>query len=98
MLNDKSGKPLNMSVMANRLDLINRYNVSLGAPGPGAKRVQHEFINGLMPSEIVATFVAQCEAMIEARRPMVPRKNASHVDANHSRSMFLRLSNQEISR
>ena len=75
MGSDKQSARHDMSVLDNRLDLVNRYNYSVGDPGPQVAHVQREFLNGLMPHEVVGSFVAQCEAIIDARRSMVPRND-----------------------
>lgn len=59
-----------MSVYSNRMDLVRRYNLCVGTPGPEAQRVQNEFLNGFMAPLLVASFVAEYEVLIESRRPM----------------------------
>lgn len=59
-----------MTVRSNRLDLIRRYNLSVGTPGPEAQRVQNEFLNGSMAPPLVASFVAEYEVIIESRLSM----------------------------
>jgi hypothetical protein len=70
MPNDKQPDRADMSLMLNRLSLISRYNRCVGEPGPMVADVQRDFINGLMDSRIVPTFVAEYETIIESRRPM----------------------------
>jgi hypothetical protein len=79
MSENKQSVPQDMSVLQNRLSLVNRYNQALGPAGPKVSQVQQDFINGLMKPGIVATFVKQCELMIEARRPMHPRRQDVYV-------------------
>jgi hypothetical protein len=59
-----------MRVDLNRLDLIRRYNLSVGTPGPEAQRVQNEFLNGSMAPLLVASFVTEYEVIIEPLLPM----------------------------
>jgi hypothetical protein len=79
MSEDKQPTPQDMSVLQNRLNLVNRYNQAIGPAGPKVSQVQQDFINGLMKPGIVATFVKQCEIMIEARRSMHPRQGKRYV-------------------
>ncbi len=74
---DAPREPQDMSVIANRLSLINRYNRSLGVPGPGADRLQVDFINGFMDPRKLVAFVAQCELIIESRWPMQPQSKVT---------------------
>jgi hypothetical protein len=67
MTEAKIPSPVDMSVLANRLSLIRRYNHALGKPGLQAWRVQCDFINGFMAPRVQDAFVAQCENMILAR-------------------------------
>jgi hypothetical protein len=80
MSEDKESAHEDMSVLQNRLRLVNRYNHAMGPAGPQVSRVQQDFINGLMKSYFVATFVKQCEMMIEARRSMHPRQAEAYID------------------
>lgn len=67
---DSPREPQDMSMLANRLSLVGRYNHSLGAPGPEAERVQREFIDGFMNPLLIPGFVVEYELMIESRWPM----------------------------
>ena len=54
------------AVLERRLDLINRYNETVGPPSPGVLQVQNDFIRDRMdPGELVA-FVQVCEGLITA--------------------------------
>lgn len=79
MSEDKQSAPQEMSVLQNRLNLVNRYNQAIGPAGPKVSQVQQDFINGLMKPGIVTTFVKQCEMMIEARRSMHPPQGEVYV-------------------
>lgn len=69
---DETNRPAreDMRVHSNRLDLICRYNLSVGTPGPEAQRVQNEFLNGSMAPLLVASFVAEYKVIIESRLRM----------------------------
>lgn len=57
-----------------RQNLVDRYNASVGEPGPAVTALQQQFLTGAMDAFLVKQFVTQCEAMIESRNPM--RRNA----------------------
>lgn len=67
---DKPRQPEDMSMRANRLSLVNRYNISLGAPEPAATRLQRKFIDGFMDPLHIPGFVVEYELIIESRWPM----------------------------
>lgn len=53
-----------MAILSNRLDLVNRYNKVVGAPGPAIRAVQREFVSALMSPERLRHYVQQCEYVI----------------------------------
>lgn len=61
---------MDMNLIENRQDLVNRYNAAVGTPGPLVRELQHHFLAGGMPSSRISHYVEQCEAMIEARMTM----------------------------
>jgi hypothetical protein len=54
------------AMLAPRMDLINRYNNAVGAPGPAVAHVHADFIKGNMDDEELAAFVIFCNELIKA--------------------------------
>lgn len=79
MNEDKQAALQDTSVLQNRLSLVSRYNKAMEPAGPNVSHVQQDFISGFMKPDFVATFVKQCELMIEARRAMRPRQREAYV-------------------
>jgi hypothetical protein len=64
---------MKMLFRENRLNLVERYNDSVGTPGPLTDQLQTNFINGLMDPALVKQYVEQCEAIIASRASMKQR-------------------------
>lgn len=64
MPNEFNPSPTDMSQMRNRLDLVNRYNKTVGPPGSAVRIIQQDFVNGLMMPERLKHYVQQCEYVI----------------------------------
>lgn len=67
---------MDMNLIENRQDLVDRYNEAIGVPGPMVKELQRHFLAGEMVSGRIPQYVWQCEAMIEARNSMSRRAYA----------------------
>lgn len=70
MDNDNTKPVPDMSFLLNRMSLVSRYNRCVGDPGPEARQVQLDFVNGVMDERLVPSFVAEYELIIESRQPM----------------------------
>lgn len=68
MLNKITLQIKDMTLVENRLDLINRYNAFVGEPGTQVTALQRSFLTGLMDQGRQIQYVLQCEYMIAARQ------------------------------
>lgn len=67
---------MDMNLIENRKDLVDRYNEAVGVPGPMVRELQRGFLAGEMVLDRIPQYVDQCEAMIEARKSMTRRAHA----------------------
>lgn len=67
---------MDTNLIENRQDLVNKYNASVGEPGPLVTELQCRFLTGDMDPSLVKQYVAQCEVMIESRDSLRRRASA----------------------
>lgn len=70
MDDDNTNSSQDMSFLQSRISLVSRYNRCVGDPGPEARRLQRDFVNGEMDPQLIPSFVAEYEMIIESRKPM----------------------------
>lgn len=66
---------MDMDLTENRHDLVDRYNDTVGPPGPQVAALQAQFLSGEFNQFRIAQYVQQCEDMIEARQSLRRKKS-----------------------
>lgn len=61
------GQPLDeVALIADRQNLVDRFNAVIGLPGAVVAQMQKDFVNGRMPFQEMVSYVRYCEYMIQA--------------------------------
>lgn len=70
MDSDNTKPAQDIGFLRSKISLVSRYNQCVGDPGPAARRLQRDFVNGEMDPQLISSFVAEYQMVIESRQPM----------------------------